>query len=83
VATCKKVFSVGQVTLGGGGGTDMRVGMEAAMKLRPTPQVLIVVTDGYTPWPEVAPRAKTIIVRDGGGEAPSWARLIDIDSDAD
>jgi predicted metal-dependent peptidase len=80
VATCKKVFSVGQVTLGGGGGTDMRVGMEAAMKLRPTPQVLIVITDGYSPWSDTPPRAKTIIVRDGQGEVPAWAKVIDIDS---
>lgn len=52
VHNVQKVFSVNQIKLFGGGGTDMGVGIEYAGKLRPPPNVVIVITDGYTPWPE-------------------------------
>lgn len=37
--------------LAGGGGTDMRVGITAALNLRPKPDAILVLTDGYTPFP--------------------------------
>jgi predicted metal-dependent peptidase len=49
-----------RLRLEGGGGTNMVAGIEAALKTRPEPSVLLVLTDGYTPWPEQ--RYKTPVV---------------------
>lgn len=37
--------------LEGGGGTDMRVGIAAALELKPRPDSILVLTDGFTPYP--------------------------------
>jgi predicted metal-dependent peptidase len=48
------ITDISQVSLKGGGGTDMRVGIEAALKdTKQPPDVIIVMTDGHTPWPDV------------------------------
>lgn len=67
----------------GRGGTDMRVGIEAAVALRPRPDFVIVLTDGYTPWPVAKPEGVKIIVvlvgRAGpetAASVPTWARTI-------
>lgn len=71
----------------GGGGTDMRIGIRAALKTKPKPQVIIVFTDGYTPWPEHPIPGVTLIaciVEDERGNpgdtssVPKWARCVDI-----
>ena len=38
--------------LKGGGGTNMIVGIDAALNLKPKPDTILVLTDGYTPYPE-------------------------------
>jgi hypothetical protein len=52
---------VDQVVLAGGGGTDMRVGIEAALRGPETPHVVVVLTDGGTPWPD-APLSTTRVI---------------------
>ncbi|MEM1216686.1 MAG: VWA-like domain-containing protein [Bacteroidota bacterium] len=47
-------------SLAGGGGTNMIAGVDAALEERPTPDAIIVLTDGYTPWPP--PTAKVSII---------------------
>ncbi len=91
VRSVERVASGREVTLIGGGGTDMAVGMTAALDHRPPPQVLVVLTDGYTPWPDrPPPRAMTVVGLLGGGTAtdrqgwpppvtpPSWTRVVPI-----
>lgn len=79
VQSCRKVFRPEQIQLTGGGGTNMVAGLEGAVKLRPLPQLGIVLTDGYTPWPEYAPKGmKVIVVLSGDGLAPEWANVIKI-----
>jgi predicted metal-dependent peptidase len=76
VASAKKVFKKEQIELAGGGGTDMRVGIEYALKKKP--HAIIVLTDGETPWPEVPVRAKVIacIIQNGIQVPPSWIKTV-------
>lgn len=55
------VRRVASLELHGGGGTDLRIGIEAAAALRPRPQVIAVLTDGWTPWPTHAPPAVSLV----------------------
>jgi predicted metal-dependent peptidase len=83
VHAVQRVSRVTQVALAGGGGTDMGAGIEAAAALRPRPTVTIVLTDGYTPWPDRPPPGMRVVVgllQQGGGfagwDAPEWARVV-------
>ena len=44
-----------RIELTGGGGTNMAAIIAEALQERPTPQMIIVCTDGWTPWPEEDP----------------------------
>lgn len=86
VQAAGRVARAGQVRLAGGGGTDMGAGIAAAVGLRPRPSIVIVLTDGFTPWPERPPRGVRVIVgllREGPSRpswpAPPWARTVVID----
>ncbi len=79
VQSCRRVFRPEQIQLAGGGGTDMGAGLTAAVNLKPVPQLGIVLTDGYTSWPERPPKGmKVIVVLSGDGKAPDWANVIQI-----
>ena len=92
VHTVRRVSSGRQVELVGGGGTDMGAGIEAAVRLRPRPSVVVVLTDGMTPWPAEPPRGVQVVVgliegpaQARGGrvwDAPEWARVVRIDDAA-
>jgi predicted metal-dependent peptidase len=49
------------IPLVGGGGTDLRAGFAKALRVRPRPDVIVALTDGYTPWPDARPSARTVI----------------------
>lgn len=61
-ASPQRVNRVQDIKLIGGGGTDMRVGIEAAENLCPTPDMCLVFTDGDTPWPAQRGRAQLVCV---------------------
>lgn len=90
VHAVRRVSSARQVVLTGGGGTDMGVGLEAAARLRPRPSVVVVLTDGLTPWPTEPPKGVQVVIgligaRFRGGHAwpaPRWARVVHIDDAA-
>lgn len=70
-----------EIRLEGGGGTDMGAGITAAAALRPTPHIIVVFTDGYTPWPAKPPRGidTTIVVLTDDHartDVPTWCRTI-------
>ncbi|WP_309646037.1 DUF2201 family putative metallopeptidase, partial [Phenylobacterium sp.] len=52
-------FSVDQVKPMGGGGTDMRTALTHVEQY--DPEVVVLFTDGYTPWPEVEPDYTLIV----------------------
>ena len=72
----------------------MGEGIAQALALRPRPSIVVVLTDGFTPWPAEAPRGARVIVGliesgRGSGVAfsplwhgltapPSWARVVRI-----
>ena len=58
--TAQQVFRAEDVTLAGGGGTDMGKIVEEAADQRPAPDAIIVVTDGDTPWPEKPVRPQVV-----------------------
>jgi predicted metal-dependent peptidase len=70
------------VELQGGGGTDMPAGLEACKKLRPRPQVVAVLTDGYTNWSTDEPPFKTVVCLLGQhadpSTVPSWATVVEV-----
>lgn len=62
VHVVRRVSRASQVELLGGGGTDMGEGIRRASLLRPRPSVVVVLTDGFTPWPDTPPRGLRVIV---------------------
>lgn len=58
----------------GGGGTDMRVPLAHVAQY--DPQVVILMTDGYTPWPAEATPYPLIVLCTTGTTIPSWAQVI-------
>ncbi|MFB7506564.1 vWA domain-containing protein [Streptomyces broussonetiae] len=80
------------IDLVGGGGTDLRTGFARALRTRP--DVVVVLTDGQTPWPEARPACRTVVglfARTGSAydendaayspdTPPAWARVVTIGS---
>jgi len=90
VHSVKRVSRASQISLLGGGGTDMGEGITEALRLKPRPSIVVVLTDGFTPWPSETPRGAKVIVGllEDGRESigrmqaapapPPWAKVIRI-----
>jgi predicted metal-dependent peptidase len=79
----QRVTAAHQVELLGGGGTNMGEGIEAARRLKPRPSVVVVLTDGFTPWPAEPPGGMHVVIgllRQGGPPPPGWARVVQIEA---
>jgi predicted metal-dependent peptidase len=77
VQAVQTVRDARQVRLKGGGGTDMRVGIEEALKGRP--DLIVVYTDGHTPWPEKAPPVPVVVVCTTDEKTPPWAKRVRVE----
>jgi len=83
VEAAQRVITARTVRLIGGGGTDMGAGLAAAARLRPRPDITIVITDGETGWPDAPPRCGRVIVclvQPTGHATPAWARVVEVKS---
>lgn len=83
----QRISRVEDVVLTGGGGTDMRVGIAAAENTRPEANVVLCITDGYTPWPDKPTKARLVCVIVGDDEraaadTPDWALTVTVPSGA-
>jgi predicted metal-dependent peptidase len=71
-----------QTALIGGGGTDMAAAMTAVLATRPTPNLILVITDGLTGWPPERPAADVLIAMLGSSNhrppPPPWAQIVHI-----
>ena len=73
VHNVKQVFIGAQLELIGGGGTDLRAGLRWFTERRSGPvDLLVVVSDCHTPWPEEMPPFPVITICVGDGEPPPW-----------
>lgn len=77
----KSANQLEKLELQGGGGTDMCAGIDAALNQRQKPDVIVVITDGYTEWPTNQPRAcdHFIVVLTNEGQVsavPGWMRTV-------
>lgn len=63
----------------GGGGTDLRVGLDQLAKSKQRYDAVIVLTDGQTPWPDNPPPFPVVVVTlDEPG--PAWSKTIAVRS---
>ncbi|MDR7400040.1 MAG: VWA-like domain-containing protein [Armatimonadota bacterium] len=65
----------------GGGGTDMAAAIRHAEQSRPRPDLVVVITDGLTPWPAHRPQVPVVVVLldpSTRAQCPSWARVVEV-----
>lgn len=77
IAAQKRVSALSQFEWTGGGGTDMgKIVKEVDEQHQP--DAIILVTDGYTAWPDKPTRARLIIVLTQDETTPAWAKTIKV-----
>jgi predicted metal-dependent peptidase len=66
VQSAEKIFDPSKIKLAGRGGTDMRTLVTAAVEEKPEPDLILLVTDGWTPWPEQTKMPVVACITPGG-----------------
>lgn len=85
VHLCKDVYSLSDVELCGGGGTDMDLALRQCGELKPTPDAIVCVSDGYTGWPQqdIGVKVLACITRSQKEcPVPPWIKTIYIHEEA-
>ena len=76
----QRIHSEKQAKLRGGGGTDMRVGIDRACELRPKPSLVVILSDGMTSWGDVPPAVRCLaVVPKGASATPGWMGRVEIE----
>ena len=69
----RKVFRAAQLEMYGGGGTDIGAGLRWFSEQTRTPiDLLVIVSDCQTAWPQETPPFPVITIRVGDGMPPPW-----------
>jgi predicted metal-dependent peptidase len=69
----QKVFAAAQLQMYGGGGTDLVEGLRYFTESKAGPiDLLVIVSDCQTAWPEAAPPFPVLTIRVGDGAPPAW-----------
>jgi predicted metal-dependent peptidase len=69
----RPLFNAAQLQLFGGGGTDISTGIRYFVDRKSGPiDLLVIVTDCHTAWPDEAPPFPVVTIRLGDGAAPAW-----------
>lgn len=79
VQSCDVIFDPKKLDCRGGGGTDMRKLLVEAAKLEPKPQLILIATDGYTPWPSTdigIPVVACLTRESTKRDVPKWIKTI-------
>lgn len=80
----QEVRSAAEVKLTGGGGTDLREAIVTVASHPERPDLVLILTDGYTPWADEPPvrnaraRYVALLVQEYKGKLPSWVDRITI-----
>ena len=80
VHTDQQIHNTRQIRLAGAGGTDMAAGIAAAAEA--DPDAIVVITDGWTPWPRTRPTGARNVVAALTDHrcmrhVPDWIQAID------
>lgn len=71
--------------ISGRGGTDMRNAITNSCEAKKRPSVIVIATDGETPWPEERPLVPVVVLLINGSKwakdaIPEWAHLVEVNS---
>lgn len=80
------IYDTNQINLKGSGGTDMATAINIAAEAKP--DAIVVITDGYTPWPQTRPPGAGCVIaaltdRSAVRWVPDWIQTIDMNEHFD